>query len=213
MLSVQRFAVSATAVVLAAALAIHAPVVEAAKVSECTKIGICYCVNDELKATIAAKVDRFRQVLAEQRKAGKAVGYLSVPLTSAGGGNFDINKEVAESAKVGDREALRRRLPLRAQSGHARRRPAEGHRRRLHADVDDAARRSRRARRFRFRLFRRAAGLRPVLRLRRQRRHGEARGVLRQSGEVQPRLSRRRSKAVSPSRRSAATTRCAPRRR
>jgi len=95
-----RFASCAIAVVLAAALAIHAPVVEAAKVSECTKIGICYCVNDELKATITAKVDRFRQILAEQRKAGKAVGYLSVPLTSAGGGNFDINKEVAESAKA-----------------------------------------------------------------------------------------------------------------
>ena len=72
----------------------------AAKATECTKIGICYCVNDELKATIAAKVERFRQILAEQRKAGKAVGYLSVPLTSAGGGNFNINKEVAESAKA-----------------------------------------------------------------------------------------------------------------
>ena len=73
---------------------------QAAKSTECTKGGICYCVNDELKATIASKVERFRQILAEQRKAGKAVGYLSVPLTSAGGGNFNINREVAESAKA-----------------------------------------------------------------------------------------------------------------
>ena len=71
----------------------------AAKATECTKVGICYCVNDELKSTIQSKVERFRQTIADQRKAGKAVGYLSVPLTSAGGGNFDINKEVAEKAK------------------------------------------------------------------------------------------------------------------
>jgi hypothetical protein len=71
----------------------------AAKATECTKLGICYCVNDELKPAIAAKVDRFRALVAEQRKAGKAVGYLSVPLSSAGGGHFDINAEVAASAK------------------------------------------------------------------------------------------------------------------
>ena len=57
-------------------------------------------MNDELKATIQTKVDRFRQTIAEQRKAGKAVGYLSVPLTSGGGGNFNVNKEVAESARA-----------------------------------------------------------------------------------------------------------------
>jgi hypothetical protein len=72
----------------------------AAKTTECTKVGICYCVNDELKATIQTKVERFRQTIAAERKAGKAVGYLSVPLTSAGGGNFNVNKEVAEAAKA-----------------------------------------------------------------------------------------------------------------
>jgi hypothetical protein len=99
-LPIQRWVVSAIAVALAVTLSTHAPVATAAKVTECTKIGICYCVEGDLKTTIATKVDRFRQVLAEQRKMGKAVGYLSVPLTSAGGGNFDINKEVAESAKA-----------------------------------------------------------------------------------------------------------------
>jgi hypothetical protein len=72
----------------------------AAKVTECAKVGICYCVNDELKATIAAKVADFRRATAEQRKAGKAVGYLSIPLTSTGGGNFNVNREVAERAKT-----------------------------------------------------------------------------------------------------------------
>ena len=43
-----------------------------ASATECTKIGICYRVNDELKATIQGKVERFRQTVAEARKAGKA---------------------------------------------------------------------------------------------------------------------------------------------
>jgi hypothetical protein len=73
---------------------------QAAKSTECTKVGICYCVNDDLKPAIAARVERFRQLIAEQRKAGKSVGYLSVPLTSTGGGNYNVNKEVAESAKM-----------------------------------------------------------------------------------------------------------------
>ena len=100
MLPTHRFSVPAAAVFVAAVLATQPGIVQAAKSTECTKGSVCYCVNDELKATIAAKVERFRQILAEQRKAGKAVGYLSVPLTSAGGGNFNINREVAESAKL-----------------------------------------------------------------------------------------------------------------
>ena len=36
--------------------------------------------------------------MADQRKAGKLVGYMSVPLSPAGGGNFDLNREVASSA-------------------------------------------------------------------------------------------------------------------
>ena len=71
----------------------------AAKATECTKINMCYCVNADLRPTIDAKIARFRQLLAEQRKAGKLVGYLSVPLSPSGGGNFDVNKEIAESAK------------------------------------------------------------------------------------------------------------------
>jgi len=77
----------------------HTPA-HAAKSTECAKIGICYCVNEDLKPTIGSKVERFRQTIAEQRKTGKVVGYLSVPLTSTGGGNFNVNKEVAESAKA-----------------------------------------------------------------------------------------------------------------
>jgi hypothetical protein len=72
----------------------------AAKSTECTRVGVCYCVNDELKPTVTSRIETFRRMIAEQRRAGKAVGYLSVPLSSAGGGNFDVNREVAESAKL-----------------------------------------------------------------------------------------------------------------
>jgi len=96
----------ALCVALGAALALAPGVVRAAKATECTKLGVCYCVNDELKATIAAKVERFRALIAAERKAGKAVGYLSVPLSPSGGGNFDINTEVAAGAK----EAIEKRF-------------------------------------------------------------------------------------------------------
>jgi hypothetical protein len=72
----------------------------AAKATECTQIGTCYCVDDEQKPAIAAHLERLRGVVAEQRRAGKAIGYLSVPLSPAGGGNFDVNAEVARSAKA-----------------------------------------------------------------------------------------------------------------
>lgn len=90
----------AASIAISAAVVLSPSVARAAKTTECAKVGVCYCVNDELKATIASRVERFRQVIAEHRKSGKAVGYLSVPLTSTGGGNFNVNKDVAASAKA-----------------------------------------------------------------------------------------------------------------
>lgn len=76
-----------------------APCAHAAKITECAKVGLCYCANDDHKAAVSAKIEKFRQVIAEQRKAGKAVVYLSVPLSAAGGGNFAVNREVAAATK------------------------------------------------------------------------------------------------------------------
>ena len=87
------------AVLLGSLAALSCGAANAAKTTECTKINICYCVDSDMRGAVDAKVARFRQLLADQRKAGKLVGYMSVPLSPAGGGNFDVNKEVAESAK------------------------------------------------------------------------------------------------------------------
>ena len=95
-----RLTVLASTLASVAALAMTAAPAYAAKATECTKVGICYCVNDELKTMISGKVGEVRQLIATERKSGKSVAYLSIPLTSTGGGNFDVNKEVAVNAKA-----------------------------------------------------------------------------------------------------------------
>ncbi len=73
--------------------------VDAAKTTECTEIKLCFCVNEDFKPLIAEKVKFFRNAIAEQRAKGKAIGYISVPLSTLGGGFFDVNAEVSLAAK------------------------------------------------------------------------------------------------------------------
>ena len=70
-------------------------------VTACTALDICYCVHPEFQNAIAANVARVRKLLAEQREQGKAIGYLSVPLSPAGGGAFAVNTAIA--AKIAER--------------------------------------------------------------------------------------------------------------
>ena len=71
----------------------------AGKTTECTALKLCFCVNEDFKPLIAEKVKFFRATIAEQRAKGKAVGYISVPLSTLGGGYFDVNAEVSLAAK------------------------------------------------------------------------------------------------------------------
>lgn len=100
MLSHRPATMVAQAVTAVISMAIAANPALAAKSTECTKIAVCYCVDNDLKAVIDAKVASFRQILASERKAGKAVGYISVPLSTLGGGFFNVNMEVAAAAKA-----------------------------------------------------------------------------------------------------------------
>jgi hypothetical protein len=74
-----------------------APLIQ--KVTACTGISVCYCVTASNQDAIAANVAKVRQHVADQRAMGKMIGYLSVPLSTAGGGYFDVNQEVAQETK------------------------------------------------------------------------------------------------------------------
>src|SRR5437867_2784653 len=88
---------AAVAVALGALCTTHA---RADRATECTAIDICYCVEGDFKPAIDANVARIRMLLAEQRSAGKAVGYMSIPLSTAGGSYFGVNAEVAARTKA-----------------------------------------------------------------------------------------------------------------
>src|SRR5262245_42910143 len=100
MLSIRPAAMIAQTAIAVMSMTIPANPALAAKSTECTKIAVCYCVDNDLKAVIDAKVASFRQMLAAERSAGKAVGYMSVPLSTIGGGFFNVNMEVAAGAKA-----------------------------------------------------------------------------------------------------------------
>jgi hypothetical protein len=85
--------------IFALAPAMSAPSL-AATATECTAISICYCVNADLKSAIDANVARLRRLIAEEKSKGKTIGYLSIPLSTAGGGYFNVNKEIAAQAKT-----------------------------------------------------------------------------------------------------------------
>jgi hypothetical protein len=82
-----------------AALALSGPV-RAGTVTACTALDLCYCVNSDLQGAIDANVARVRQLIQDQRKQGKAIGYLSIPLSTAGGSYFGVNADVAQQAKA-----------------------------------------------------------------------------------------------------------------
>lgn len=72
----------------------------AEKVTACTRINICYCVTPAYRDSVAANVARVRQLIADQRAMGKSIGYLSIPISTLGGGYFSVNQEVAAQTKV-----------------------------------------------------------------------------------------------------------------
>jgi hypothetical protein len=77
----------------------------AAPLTQCTALDICYCINTDFRDAITENVARVRQLVAAARAQGKAVGYLSVPLSPAGGGSFAVNSEA--SAKIAENVTAR----------------------------------------------------------------------------------------------------------
>jgi hypothetical protein len=89
-----------TLLALAALAAMSAaPDAHAARVTECTAINICYCVETDIKGAIDTNISRIRQMIAEQKSFGKAIGYMSLPISTVGGAYSGINVDVAAKTK------------------------------------------------------------------------------------------------------------------
>ena len=71
-----------------------------APVTECSVGKICYCISPERKADVLQRVALIRDLIAEQKRQGKLIGYLSTPLSSTGGGYFSINAQAASAEKL-----------------------------------------------------------------------------------------------------------------
>jgi len=75
------------------------PKAAAEPITSCTQSGICYCVNVDLLAAIQERVATIRARLATERSAGKATGYISIPISTLEGSYFKVNVDVAEDVK------------------------------------------------------------------------------------------------------------------
>ena len=85
---------------VAATLALASPATARAGdlVTACTRLDLCYCVNSDYQKAITDNVARVRALIASNKAQGKAIGYLSIPLSPAGGGSFAINSEISAKA-------------------------------------------------------------------------------------------------------------------
>lgn len=70
-----------------------------ASVTSCAADDFCYCVKDSLQDAIKANVERIRKAISEQKSLGKAVGYLSIPLSTLNGSYMALNAEIADQTK------------------------------------------------------------------------------------------------------------------
>jgi len=95
-----RKLISGLGAALCAAAVVVPTSAQAARVTECTAINICYCVEQDFKGAIDTNISKVRQAIAEQKSAGKAVGYLSIPISTVGGGYGGVNVDAADKIKA-----------------------------------------------------------------------------------------------------------------
>jgi hypothetical protein len=96
---------------LAAGLAFALPAESAgANVTACTTINLCYCMNESNRGAIDDNIARVRKLIVDQKIQGKAIGYMSIPLSTAGGSYYGVNADVAKDTK----DAIERRLGQRS---------------------------------------------------------------------------------------------------
>jgi hypothetical protein len=97
---ISRQAVKAAPVLVAIAILAMPQSAMALKQTECSPNKICYCIEGDLKAQLDAKIATLRALIAAERGKGKIVGYISVPLSTYGGGYMNLNKDVSDDVKA-----------------------------------------------------------------------------------------------------------------
>lgn len=68
--------------------------------TECTAGSFCYCVSSDLKDLIAKRVAYIRTLIRGQKGREKAVGYMSIPLSSLEGSYLPVNEKIAAEVKA-----------------------------------------------------------------------------------------------------------------
>jgi len=90
---------TAFAISTAVALLASSASVQAEPVTACAANSFCYCVGADLQGAIDQNIAKIRERIAQQKALGKAIGYLSVPLSTIGGSYMGLNTKVAEQSK------------------------------------------------------------------------------------------------------------------
>jgi hypothetical protein len=79
--------------------------VKAESSNQCTALGFCYCVNMDLRPAIESHVADIRKAMHAQRDLGKAIGYISIPISTSEGSYIGVN--IDASVDVGTRVEAR----------------------------------------------------------------------------------------------------------
>ena len=94
--------VAASVVLAAAALATVADAAECKPplAATPTVVGLTFCADPRLSATITERIRKLREEVRAQRRSGKLIVYASTPISPRGGGDMTVNIAVAASVKA-----------------------------------------------------------------------------------------------------------------
>lgn len=84
---------------LAALAATGTTTARADTATECTLDKFCYCVDVALKGVIEQQVTMIRDMIAKQKAQGKAIGYMSIPISTIAGSYYGVNVKVGAWVK------------------------------------------------------------------------------------------------------------------
>jgi hypothetical protein len=65
-----------------------------------TVLGTSFRVDPVFEPLLEKSIERLRSVIRVRREFGKLIGFVSIPLSSRGGGNRDLNVEISEHIKA-----------------------------------------------------------------------------------------------------------------